>query len=372
MTEAQRLETIGASEVYHLFGLGSFWDLFAAKRPDLLGLHDLDTADKDDADTSDTEELTSEAAMLDRGHRLEAPVAKWAADLMREPSRAFPVRATLRAPGCVVSATPDFVLMPDDLPGVLLEVKTAIVRGEWGEPGTDEVPLRVGLQVNTQLGMARLAAETGGNAIEIADETGLRQALPIDQRVYLDRAYVARLDARLLLTLYEVPYNAPLFAETLDRATKFWRDHVQAGRAPEPGASAKARAWLKAAYPRGSGGPIESVGAETEALVDQWLKLKRAIAPQAAQLKDLEAKLKARIGEREGLLVRGLSGALFWKNEGQGPSWKTAARRIAERLALQVPGGVDVEALLEEESKRATPADGKRVLRWSSKLNPLK
>lgn len=107
-------------------------------------------------------------------------------------------------------ATPDGLAYPADVaePVELVECKTASSRDpmsdeEWGEPGTDEVPL------------AYLCQVTWGARIVGARRWHL--AVLLDGRDY--REYAGEVSDRLAASL-------------VDRCTAFWRDHVQAGIEP--------------------------------------------------------------------------------------------------------------------------------------------
>ena len=103
--------------------------------------------------TRDLELIVNEeppAANLSRGHYLEAGVAAWFAD--QHPDW------TVRPGGCWAHRDePLFTASPDrelELPGGEvrgLELKTAADADEWGEPGTDEIPVGYKAQVQWQM-----------------------------------------------------------------------------------------------------------------------------------------------------------------------------------------------------------------------------
>lgn len=94
----------------------------------------------------------------------------------------------------------------------VLEVKTA--NGEegprWGKEGTDEVPEEYLLQVAWYMGH--------GLAVGAVDE-------PLT-----DVAALVAGDFRL----YTLPYDADLFGVVTERVERFWVDHIEARKSPEP------------------------------------------------------------------------------------------------------------------------------------------
>lgn len=142
---------------------------------------------------------TQDSAAMEWGRRLESVVLrKYAEDTGTAPQApcAFRVSAEYPWMGC----TPD-ALLPDRV----IEVKTAGLAKarEWGEAGTDAVPMQYLLQVTHQMIV-----------------TGLRRAdLPV---------LIGGSDYRL----YQVEYDAELAALLIERERAFW-SHVEARTPPE-------------------------------------------------------------------------------------------------------------------------------------------
>jgi len=94
---------------------------------------------------------------------------------------------------------------------IIVECKTTGLSDEWGEPGTDDVPLRVNLQVQQQM------LCTG-----------------------LDKAYIAVLIGKWGLTeeMYVVERNEEIIKAIINRGEQFWNDYVLTKTPPpiaEPG-----------------------------------------------------------------------------------------------------------------------------------------
>lgn len=348
---------IGASEIPKLLGIGSPWEVWAEKRPDLLQREPGD--DDDDEEEEDEPEENSEA--LERGNVLEAPVAHWAARRLGS-SEARKVVAPLVLPENL-GATPDYLICPPEGRRRLLEVKTAILRAGWGAEGTDEVPPKVLLQVTAQLGVARELREAN-EAHPVVCEGGAFELGDLD----LESADVVRLDGRLHLALYRVEFNPLLWAKLRAAARAFWVRHVETGLPPPPGASDAAKAWLRRVFPAALSKELVEGGAEDEAKIARFNALKATIKPLEKELKSIGAELRERIGSTAGISVRGMSGVLFFENRKPSASWKLAAEELAGRLEAAGVGQTKAE-LLEAAREAALPEFGPRVMRWSSKLN---
>lgn len=377
--EARR-SFIGASEVPKLLGIGSPWELFADKRPDRVG-----EPVNDDEEEEDDESETPEEEILDRGNRLEAPIAKWAADKLFKTSEALKITKTLQVPEWHLGATPDFAISPRDFGRPqrrLLEVKSSIVRFGWGREGTDEVPARVLLQAMTQLGVAREIQEREAARFRAAREIEPEGRDPLGHMFVstdegrgihisdfdLSSVDVARLDGSLRLSLYRVEWNAELFERIRAAANAFWVKHVETGEPPPPGSGARAREWLRRVFPQAIPGSLVDGGAEDEELVSRWLRAKGEAKALTERVKADANEIKARIATNAGLRLRGMQGVAFYENRKASPSWKNAARELAQRVADLTSG--NVEELLEDARAKSVPPVGPRSLRWSSKLNP--
>lgn len=98
-------------------------------------------------------------AILERGHYLEPAVAAWFADQARTDDRLRPY--SVRTTGTFTHpdrhehvASPDRVLYATPkarTPLGLLEIKSALNEWEWGETGTDQIPIGYRCQVQWQL-----------------------------------------------------------------------------------------------------------------------------------------------------------------------------------------------------------------------------
>lgn len=172
----------------------------------------------------------------------------------------------------VLCGTPDYW---NQYQRVLLECKTAGMRQAhlWGDEQTDEVPMPYLTQVLWYLELtgydeAKLAVLIGGN------------------------------DFRL----YSIHRDNDLQAALVDRAMRFWRDHVETQTPPPLDGSDSAKAWLKHAYPRNISENIEQA---TEDEADQMrlvLSWKRDLEKAEEKYEAAKVRLCDCIGSRAGLV----------------------------------------------------------------------
>lgn len=156
-------------------------------------------------------------------------------------ARAFPARRVMvfgsgpRAQVLVRHRTHPFLLATMD--GVIpslergLELKTASDHAahEWGEQGTDQIPLHYITQCAHYLAIAELPR--------------------------WDVAALIGAGARISgnLALYRVDHNRALEAEVIDTAVRFWREHVQKGIPPAVDGTSSWQGYLAKKYARSTG-----------------------------------------------------------------------------------------------------------------------
>lgn len=136
-------------------------------------------------------------ADTDRGNRLERSVLDWAADELGVKIRANQWRVHTNR---VHAATLDAVIPAR--PREAMEAKTT-KGGDWGEPGTDQVPDHVLIQAQ-------------------------QQALVAD----LEVVWVPVLTTGLDFALYRVERNQELVDVIRERGEEFWQEHVLPGIPP--------------------------------------------------------------------------------------------------------------------------------------------
>lgn len=190
-------------------------------------------------------------------------------------------------------ATPDRFFDDEQKRRGVLEVK--LTREKW-----DEVPLRVQIQVQTQMAVTALGLG------KVAACFGSEEVLPFD-----------------------VPYDSELVGMIVERATLFWR-RVEAREPPE--VVAADRDVVKKLYPRHSSGKVVVLAPDMESVYSEWVESRRAKKVQEECEGEMAAKLQLALGDGEiGELP---SGRRFsWKTEKR-PAYTVAAgeRRVLREL----------------------------------------
>lgn len=244
------------------------------------------------------------------GRHLEAAVAAMYAE--REAAEIAPARVawprsvdgTIQSPFHPWAlATPDFAVVEDGAIARILEIKTAgsYRSHEWGEDGTDGIPLHYLAQVTWQMGVAGIG-----------------------------RCDLAALIGGQDLRVYRIAFDPELWAMLVDAGGHFWT-RVLEQHPPEIDGSESARAYLHARYPR-QRTPLRMASPEAERWATQLAKARADLEAAESAKTEAENRIKEAIAESEGL-----------EGEGWRATWKAAAT-----------GGVDWKGVAE--SLGATPA----------------
>ncbi len=158
---------------------------------------------------------------------------------------------------------------------ILLEYKTTGFKDDWGEPGTDQVPFRVGCQVQWQLSL-----------------------MPEIQEAQVPVYFFS---PRRAFHIFHLERNQDIIDNLVDAGRNFWENHVIPRIPPPLDASEGTKTLLKALYPQDKG---EIVPAPPSAA--EWLsRLQAAKEVMAETEKDkalAEAHVKSFIGDNRGIL----------------------------------------------------------------------
>jgi putative phage-type endonuclease len=212
---------------------------------------------------------------MEAGTFLQDGILDWAAHTLAQPL-ACRQWALVHPTHPELSATLDGVL--ED--GSLLEAKTAGLVGgggdhlaNWGDAGTDDVPLHVLLQVHHQFAVAGALPDwPAGRAPR--------------------RCYVPALLARRGLVLFTIDRHDALVEALVERERQFWRDYVVGDRCPPdslPTLDVLARIARE---------PATTV-AIPEALVVRWQALKASLKDAEANEAEARRALLAALGTAE-------------------------------------------------------------------------
>lgn len=211
----------------------------------------------------------------------------------------------------LIMATPDGIARfeREDLferRGVEVKCPGPFMEQGWGEPGTDQVP-----------------------------QAYLAQA--VFEMAVLD---VERLDFAALLggelRIYPVTRNRDVEGLLIERALKFWRDHVVADKAPDPTWRARDVEWVKKTFPVAHKPALawESLTPEQRLTVEMYLDAHRREGELSREVAELELRVKMFVGDAAGITnMPVLQGSPYsridWKENEKGtPAWK----KIAEAL----------------------------------------
>lgn len=181
----ERRKTIGGSDVPLILGLSDFGnasDVYAEKVYGLVP-------------------ETKEAGYLKVGNICEPGIVAWCKEEMNlQGHLVTDYKATL-LPDLPFHANMDAVVVQLDGNNVGIEAKTTVLREHWGEPGTDQVPTYVLIQVQYQMMVCRI------------------------KRIYVPVLFFGlNRDAHI----YVVDAHAGLQAEIEKRLMAFWNDNVLA------------------------------------------------------------------------------------------------------------------------------------------------
>ena len=217
------------------------------------------------------------------GRKLEPVIAEMYAEEMREqgaPLFRLEAGGTVRHPSEPwLFASPDRLVVPvwsggagfDFKTACLLEIKnvSGYKADAWGQPWTDEVPFGVLAQVHQQMactgaGRCHVAALLGGNDLRI----------------------------------YDVPFDAGLWAVLLEEARAFWK-HVVGYDPPPLDGSTGAWRMLRATHPRGDGVLLPATP-HVEGLVRQYREAGTRIAIAKRERDRMCQELCGLVGDHDG------------------------------------------------------------------------
>jgi len=197
--------------------------------------------------------------------------------------------------------------------------------GAWGEAGTDDVPDYYLTQVHWYCG---LGLEVGAIEEAVAELAVLFLGVEDSPRVY------------------RIRHDPDVYGWLLEAAERFWRDHVEPRRPPQPTNPAREVEAVRRLYKRDMEplADFATLSPEDRATVLTYAEARRLAKEAERAAEDAEVRLKLALGWRAG--VTGLpadSGLkrLAWTADKQGKvSWKD----VAEALASET--GVSRERLL--------------------------
>lgn len=165
---------------------------------------------------------------------------------------------------CGVVRHPDFPFIacnPDRLvvgkpKGVEIKTFNIHVRHEWGEDGTDHVPIAYWAQAQVNMQLVSL----------LKGEPYAWDVIGFD-------------DAYEEWHIHPIPRRDDVWGLMVEKACAFWRDYVQADKAPDATAHECDTEWLKQAFPKYVPGEVVLSTPELDALATEYVEANRTIAP---------------------------------------------------------------------------------------------
>jgi len=202
-------------------------------------------------------------------------------------------------------------------PYEIVEVKTTGLTGEWGEPGTDDVPFRVNLQVHQQMLC-----------------TGWK------------KAHIAVLLGKWGLTeeMYLVERNETIITAIIERGEQFWNDHVLTKTPPPKGEVGNIEIFKRIVRQPASFAEVDSN------TVYEWMRLRQERLTVEKDERSIFAEILLHLGDAEGVKLN--NGSIFTYFQ------QTAHRVDTKLLKAEYPTVYDA-VLKESKSRVASIRKGK-------------
>lgn len=170
--------------------------------------------------------------------------------------------------------------------------------GEWGAPGTDEVPDHYLLQCQWYAKMFQAEVVF----------------LPV----------LIRLDD---FRIYKIEAHPELQGQMYESAMKFWQDHVLSGAPPPIQHSETAERWLKTRFPRHNA-PLLAAPERVSGIMAHLQQAEIMADESKTNLLDLQTAIKAEIGEAEGFQAE--IGKVTWRacKDGTKTDWEAVVKDL--------------------------------------------
>lgn len=228
-----------------------------------------------------------------------------------------------------MTGSPDYFLR--DKPAGIDAKNIRFKTDEWGEPGSDKVPMAYLIQAQWFLMLFgakewEIPALFGGNHLEI----------------------------------FRVEHNDKLANSLLESAEEFWTRYIIGSEQPEIEDSPKVRDWIKSKFPRHLK-PMRKATVEEAVLAVELVGAKERLKAVKETVDSFEVKMKSALGDDEGLELA--NGKVTWRNnkDGTETNWEAAANELIETVSgLHYSGDETARRII---SKHTQTKPGARVLR---------
>jgi putative phage-type endonuclease len=241
--------------------------------------------------TGQKEEDQEEARKREMGVLLEPGIRTWAA---RELNRTIlPNRKIVDPKHPFLVANVDGEL--DAKTGIEIKTMDFSTRDQWGEPGTDEVPIDYLIQTNWYCGIAGW-----------------------------ERCVVVRFDrGTTKIEYYQVPFDKELFELCRNEAINMWVNHICKGVPPDP--TAKDSANIIYLFPQPTFEILVS-DPETDEKASRMAEIKATLKPLEAEYEALKSWMAVKIGPAAG--VETMSGKFTLSRLRGNVAWKDVATAL--------------------------------------------
>lgn len=237
--------------------------------------------------------------VMDRGTYLERGIRDWyeattGATVVAVGTKIHPAHP-------LVIATPDGHSFRQGGDERALEIKAPTYRTmhQWGEEGTDQIPQHYIPQCIWE------AAVLGLSRTDVAADLGDH------------------------LGLWVVEFDADLFGLLVERAEKFWRDHILTRIAPPAEGKSGEIDTLKALFPRSVTADYVEADADSESIITLYRDTCDHIAALESARDEAKARLMQTIGDKAG--IRGPFGRIDYKSNQASikTDWEAVARELS-------------------------------------------
>lgn len=239
-------------------------------------------------------------------------------------------------------ASLDAVARPEATLWRAVEAKTASwrVMGDWGEPGTDEIPREYLVQVQWYLGALRQDP----------------RALAVD-----DVADVPALVGGEF-GIWQVRFDAEVYEAIREGVKRFWMDHVLPRKPPAPNGATAEGEFIRKRYPQHTANALDwsTLPEEQRHLLVEYRDRRSALAYAEREAEVTAARVKMLLGEHEGVTGLPDGARLDWKQNR--PSTVTDWEKVVEHLKTKA--GLDAAWIEDIVKQHTTQREGARPLVW--------
>lgn len=265
------------------------------------------------------------SAPLEAGLRLESTILNWYSDVecSLEMADSYEV---IRSPlGLPIGATLDATRIDNGCPVDAKNIR--FQRGDWGESGSDEIPMYYAIQLMMQM--------------HVTDRYSADLAVLFSGQDF---------------KTYRLHRDLEVEKEILDRLNYFWDEHVIKGVVPPPDGSKTYGSYLQGKFKQASMF-VDTASGETESAAIQLRELQEQIKDLESEKEKLTNIIKAEIADRRGLAGDGWKAIWSQSKDSERVNWEAISTLLATQLAAatgKASGSDIIEELKPANTKIST------------------